>query len=52
MAHFAHMVDPPMVRTNFFLSNIGCVWFNFWLWLLLPKSQKPTKGLDPESSFF
>jgi hypothetical protein len=24
----------------------------FGFWLLPPKSQKPTKGLDPGSSFF
>jgi hypothetical protein len=23
--------------------HIGCVWFDFWLWLLSPKSQKPNQ---------
>jgi hypothetical protein len=26
--------------------------FGVWLWFLLHKSEKPTKGLDTENSFF
>jgi hypothetical protein len=41
--------DEPL---SVYLGHIGCVWFDFWLWLLPPKSQKTTKGLNPKSSFF
>jgi hypothetical protein len=40
------------IHNNALVLAYGCVWFDFLLWLLPPKNQKPTKGLDPGSSFF
>jgi hypothetical protein len=31
---------------------LGCVWFDFWLWILFPKSQKPNQRVGSSKQFF
>ena len=35
-----------------YATFFGCLWLGFWELLLLPKSQKPTKGVETRSCFF